>query len=338
MAALTPPPETQSRPGPILEWTSLTEPPKRGRALAVSALLHAAGLAALLLVGRSEVVSGSASRGLRSSTVLVAPPLSLTQTSPNRARIGKEFSLESLAPRPPLRVPRAIPPAAPAPVPPEPPRVAQAAMPALPAPQLGTPQLPGPPPQIQLEEKPRTPFETPGSYSGVAKGSGQDLLSKGYAPPGEVIAEASRSSASRGSPSPLRVDDFDFPPSPGLGIGTRQRAAPGKQSTSLELLSDPGGADFRPYLMRILAMVKRNWQAVIPETARLGRQGRVQIQFAIDRSGSVPKLVIAMPSGTDSLDRAAVAGVSASQPFPPLPAEFQGSQIRLQFTFTYNMR
>jgi TonB family protein len=96
--------------------------------------------------------------------------------------------------------------------------------------------------------------------------------------------------------------------------------------------------DFKPYLIRILATVKRNWLAVIPETARLGRQGRVQVQFAIDRNGYVPKLVIAMPSGTESLDRAAVAGIGASQPFPPPPAEFQGTQVRLQFTFTYNMR
>jgi outer membrane biosynthesis protein TonB len=38
-----------------------------------------------------------------------------------------------------------------------------------------------------------------------------------------------------------------------------------------------------------------------------------------------------------ALDRAAVAGISASNPFPPLPAEFRGEQIRLQFTFLYNV-
>jgi TonB family protein len=70
----------------------------------------------------------------------------------------------------------------------------------------------------------------------------------------------------------------------------------------------------------------------------LGRTGRVQLQFAIDRDGSVPKLVIAMESGTEALDRAAVAGVSASTPFPPLPSGFQGNQVRLQLTFSYNIR
>jgi TonB family protein len=98
------------------------------------------------------------------------------------------------------------------------------------------------------------------------------------------------------------------------------------------------GVDFWPYMVKVLSTVKRNWLAVIPESARLGRQGRVTVQFAIDRTGAVPKLVIATPSGTEALDRAAVAGVSASNPFPPLPNEFKGSQIRLQFVFKYNVR
>jgi outer membrane biosynthesis protein TonB len=49
-------------------------------------------------------------------------------------------------------------------------------------------------------------------------------------------------------------------------------------------------------------------------------------------------LVIANSSGTQSLDRAAVAGISASNPFPPLPAEFPGSDVRLQFVFLYNVK
>jgi TonB family protein len=97
------------------------------------------------------------------------------------------------------------------------------------------------------------------------------------------------------------------------------------------------GVDFRPYLLQILADVRRNWFAVYPESAKLGARGKVQIQFAISRDGKVPKLVIVLPSGAESLDRAAVAGISASNPFPPLPAGYNGEVIRLQFTFSYNM-
>jgi TonB family protein len=130
----------------------------------------------------------------------------------------------------------------------------------------------------------------------------------------------------------------DADQSPSLGDQLHRPASQGKTASSLQLLSDPMGVDFKPYLIRILATVRRNWFAVIPESVRLGRRGKVTLQFAIDRNGGVPKLVIATPSGTESLDRAAVAGISASVPFPPLPKEFQGQQIRLQFAFQYNMQ
>ena len=125
------------------------------------------------------------------------------------------------------------------------------------------------------------------------------------------------------------------------GLPSSAAAPPGPTDSGslLELLSDPRGVDFRPYLTQVLASVRRNWLAVIPESARLGMsRGRTLIQFSVDRTGAVPKLVIAKSSGTAPLDRAAVAGISASNPFPPLPNEFLGRDIRLQFTFLYNIR
>jgi TonB family protein len=116
-----------------------------------------------------------------------------------------------------------------------------------------------------------------------------------------------------------------------------QSASAGRIGSNLQLLSDAKGVDFKPYLIQVLAAVRRNWLVIIPESARLGRRGRVLIQFAIDRTGAVPKLVIAEGAGTDALDRAAVAAISASYPFPPLPPDYKGDQIRLQLAFAYNM-
>jgi TonB family protein len=87
----------------------------------------------------------------------------------------------------------------------------------------------------------------------------------------------------------------------------------------------------------VLAAVKRNWFAVMPQSARWGRQAQVRIQLRYARTVRCRKLVIASSSGADPLDRAAVAGVSASNPFPPLPREFGGNEVRLQFTFSYNV-
>jgi len=116
-----------------------------------------------------------------------------------------------------------------------------------------------------------------------------------------------------------------------------QSEAPGRTGSNLQLLSDSKGVDFKPYLVQVLAAVRRNWLAVYPQSARMGRRGRVLIQFIIDRQGAVPKLVIADASGTEAFDRAAVSGISASYPFPPLPSEYKGQEIRLQLTFSYNM-
>lgn len=116
-------------------------------------------------------------------------------------------------------------------------------------------------------------------------------------------------------------------------------SGPSNSGSAVELLSDPRGVDFRPYLTQVLAAVRRNWFAVIPESARMGMtRGRTLIQFSVAQNGSVPKLVIAKSSGAPPLDRAAVAGISASNPFPPLPQEYLGQDIRLQFTFLYNIR
>ena len=110
----------------------------------------------------------------------------------------------------------------------------------------------------------------------------------------------------------------------------------GPVRSNLQLLSDPEGIDFKPYLVQVLTAVRVNWMSVIPESARLGRKGRVLVQFIINRRGGVPKLVIAESSGTLAFDRAAVAGISASYPFPELPRNFKGGEIRLQLAFTYN--
>jgi TonB family protein len=97
------------------------------------------------------------------------------------------------------------------------------------------------------------------------------------------------------------------------------------------------GVDFRPYLTQILATIRRNWYAVMPESVKLGRHGKVGLLFAITKSGTVSKVTWAFQSGADALDKAAVAAISASNPFPPLPVEFKGDRVVLQLNFAYNV-
>jgi TonB family protein len=69
----------------------------------------------------------------------------------------------------------------------------------------------------------------------------------------------------------------------------------------------------------------------------MGRRGKVGLIFIITKSGGVSHVTWAYQSGADALDRAAVAAISASNPFPPLPAEFKGDKVMLQLNFAYNM-
>jgi TonB family protein len=191
-----------------------------------------------------------------------------------------------------------------------------------------------PPPPAPPAAKPKLTFESVGSQTGSSQGSGVTSGVRIETP--RATAEDAARAVARGQGGGAAVvgdmgEIMPFPRAQGAD------PVPGQNRSRLELLSDPMGVDFRPYLIQVLAAVRRNWFAVIPESARLGgRSGRVTVQFAIAKDGSVPKLVIASGSGADALDRAAVAGISASNPFPPLPAEFKGQQIRLQLAFGYN--
>jgi TonB family protein len=123
----------------------------------------------------------------------------------------------------------------------------------------------------------------------------------------------------------------------GDGNGQFQNLEPNFSTEGPIILSDTRGVDFGPYLARIVYIVRRNWYAVIPESARLGEKGRVGIVFEILKDGSVPQLRLVASSGSDPLDRAALAGIRASIPFPPLPEEFTGNHLVLQFIFLYNL-
>jgi TonB family protein len=288
---------------------------------------------------------------VRHVTPLVEPPTELTQKEPNKGKVSKQFTAAELTPRPRIQSPAGAPaaprtpaPAAPLPPAPAPKQVAAAPPPPLPEPpkvdatpkELLRPVIPPgtlpPPPQIQAEEnKPKSPFESPIAPPPPSPNA--------RSPFGNPVEEALKQ-VTHTPDGRLIVGDSGIYGPGGLGQGIQQPPMPGSPGSAVQLLTDTQGVDFRPYLIRVLNSVRQHWMAVLPESVtRLGRRGAVEIQFAIDRQGGVPKLVIVpgRSSGADSLDRAAIAGISASVPFPPLPTDFRGDRIVLQFDFAYNM-
>jgi outer membrane biosynthesis protein TonB len=121
------------------------------------------------------------------------------------------------------------------------------------------------------------------------------------------------------------------PPAPGVG-------GPG-MGQGIQILSDTQGVDFTSYIQRLLATLRRNWYAVMPQSAMMGDKGVVYTEFQINPDGSVPPPdpVLERTSGKQPLDNAAISAIHASNPFEPLPAAFHGPYLRLRIIFLYNV-
>ncbi len=310
------------------------------RAGVLSVAAHAAAIVALALMPHSLLPPP---RRATEITPLVEPPAELTQKPPNKGPVAKEVSVEGLEARPRIQIPQSPPsttrpaartssPPQPAPAPlPEPPRLDASnrlaqPMRGLPA---GPPTIQAMPPQIQEQEKPKLAFEAP-TAPPPSGGAGRIVRP-------DTSVEGAVRALTHGSQGGLAVgDDTGDIGLGGLGSGLNLPPSPGRAASQLELLSDPQGVDFRPYLIQVLAAVRRNWFAVYPESARMGLRGRVETEFVIAKDGSIPKLVIVLHS-VPALERAAVAGIDASHPFPPFPAEYNGDRLVLKLVFSYNI-
>ena len=109
----------------------------------------------------------------------------------------------------------------------------------------------------------------------------------------------------------------------------------GRQVGNVEVLSDTQGVDFGPYLQLVLHNVRENWYKAIPESVEM-KHGNLIIELAITKDGKVARMKLIGGSGDVPLDRAAWAGITASDPFPPLPSEFGGQYLALRIRFFYN--
>ena len=224
-------------------------------------------------------------------------------------------SLSVPAPRPAPKPRPATPPPGPLapPQPPPTPPPAAAPAPAQPKPKTGDSQL-------KLEDIPKPTIHP---NLNLNLGAAAQLQ--------RAIDEAARDRATR-SPGVMETA-----PLPRAAPSVGGSSAPGQTGAGVQILTDTQGVNFDPYLRRVVEIVRRNWYAVMPETVYLGTQGKVVVIFNINSNGSVPGIHPVGLSGTPSLDQAAEASISASNPFPPLPAQFHGPFITLQFSFFYNL-
>jgi outer membrane biosynthesis protein TonB len=208
--------------------------------------------------------------------------------------------------------------------------------PGMSAPAQAQPQQQQPQQQAEAQPQPQQqPAQTPPDNNPAALHAPQQQaappkpsFSTGNMSAGSAVEQAARSAIGQGPHIGGNGGDY------GLGQGRQATKALG----NLDVLSDTMGVDFGPYLQRVLHDVKVNWYNLIPESARppLMKKGKVSIEFAIMKNGTVQGMTLSGPSGDVSLDRAAWGGITNSAPFPGLPTEFRGDYLLLRFNFYYN--
>jgi len=100
------------------------------------------------------------------------------------------------------------------------------------------------------------------------------------------------------------------------------------------LYYDDKGANFVPWIRRMLTEVRRNW--LVPYSASF-RAGHVAVAVSVDRNGDIAALEVMIPSGTPGFDNAAQGALRAAD-LQPLPLEYPDDHFEFVLVFWYNER
>lgn len=303
---------------------------------AYSIVLHAAVL--LLLIFQPKLFnrrppSAAEQEIARKQMVLLLPPGSF-ETAPPTPRVATPPPKVKVDPRILRRI------APPEPVtPPQPvqPKVQPKELPSAPAPQPNAnqpPPAPAPKQEVATSSAPKLELpDTPTARPNLT------LPKSSSNPLRDTLRDMSRQSNSSGKSGAFSAPTPRVPPGGGGRLGGGDTQGNSGMSGAYQILTPTEGVDFSDYMARVLASVRRNWYAVMPESAQLGDRGRVVLEFSIRRDGSVPNEdpQRLLGSGKEPLDRAAVSAIRSSNPFDHLPPAFSGPEIRLRFIFLYNL-
>lgn len=180
----------------------------------------------------------------------------------------------------------------------------------IPAPKVTAPKVAGP------SGGPITGSKTGSGSTSGSSGSGTKYSpSPSFSPSGSGRSSAggrfSQGSAGRGG----NVGN----PGPG-----NPKGAPG-----IDALKEP---DFGPYMKELQRRIKMNW-----EPPKGNESKRVVLLFKIARDGRLISHRVYKSSGLPAADRAAMHAVELTAPFKPLPPEYKGDSVDIQFTFDYNV-
>lgn len=155
-----------------------------------------------------------------------------------------------------------------------------------------------------------------GSGSGGYASGGSSTGTKKYAPT-PSLSTGSGTGSSRGSGGGKGTGGYAGNPGGGGG-------RPG-----IDAIKEP---DFGPYMRDLQRRIKYNWHPPKGNESR-----KVVLLFKIGKNGQLLTCRVYKSSGLPSADQAALNAVKMTAPFRPLPADYKGSNVDIQFTFDYNV-
>ena len=220
----------------------------------------------------------------------------------------------------------------------------QPAAPKAPKTPIPTAKAPGSTPKAALNPKStmQIPFPKASDYKGISPSAGGPVSgtktgtasgSKG----GSSIAKGGGVSAPTPSFSPSRSGSGTGGSSSGSrssgtgSSGNYGNPGPGnmKGAPGIDAIKEP---DFGPYMKELQRRIKMNW------TPPKGNESkRVVLLFSISRDGRLLSVKVHKSSGLPAADQAAIQAVQLTAPFKPLPPNYRGDSVDIQFTFDYNV-
>ena len=113
------------------------------------------------------------------------------------------------------------------------------------------------------------------------------------------------------------------------GTGNVGNPGGGGGAPGIDALREP---DFGPYMRELQRRIKLNW-----DPPKGNESKTVVLLFKIARDGRLLSCRVNKSSGLPTADQAALKAVELTAPFRPLPADFKGQSIDIQFTFDYRV-
>lgn len=87
---------------------------------------------------------------------------------------------------------------------------------------------------------------------------------------------------------------------------------------------------WKKYMLALEANIKTNWKP-----PKQGESGTTTVLFHVGKDGSLKDLKIIKTSGNIKMDKSVLNAIKKTAPFKPLPKEYKGQSVPIEFDFDY---